>query len=237
MSTTTLREKMNRVKELMDRQATEASREENTRTLTPGILDIDKTTLVDALFADTVPERYRDCRPKNVPEVDHVDIRHGGCGACFFGEPGIGKTYAATALAYRVIGSMVKPEYQAGIGTWRYPPDTFSWVETPYLFVRIRDTFRGNGGETEKSVVDSCINAKVLLLDDLGAEKQSLFTGSTLYTILSRRLNRRRYTIITTNQTLEQIDVWERRVASRMAEMMHVALPEHDWRLAAARRR
>lgn len=187
-------------------------------------------------FADpeVVPERYQGCTLADVPELFDVNVNHPGCGACFFGEPGIGKTYAATALARRVVSETVQPEFQAGIGKWHYPKHTLAWIETPYLFVRIRDTFRGNSAETEKQIVDECIQSRVLLLDDLGAEKQSVFTGSTLYTILSRRLNRCRYTIITTNQTLDQIDSWERRVASRMSEMLHVKLPNRDRRLEQA---
>lgn len=122
-------------------------------------------------------------------------------------------------------------EWLGGIQRWRFPLNSLSWTSAPYLLARIRDTFRKKSGQTERDIIDECIDSRVLLLDDLGAEKQTEFTGSTLYTILSGRRNRRRYTIITTNQALGEIDSWEPRIASRMAEMIHVKLPDRDRRL------
>lgn len=179
---------------------------------------------------EIVPEEYADADPANVPQLHGVNLADGRYGACFFGDTGIGKTYAATALARRII-SAIPMDWMPGVGKWRFAPNCLAWTSAPYLLARIRDTFRRKGGESEKDVIDECIGARVLLLDDLGAEKQTEFTGSTLYTILSGRRNRRRYTIITTNQPLDEIASWEPRIASRMAEMTHVALPNRDWRL------
>lgn len=193
--------------------------------------EADKTRLLDEAFHRTVPEEYADARPESVPQVRNVQHGDGNYGACFFGPPGTGKTWAATALAYRILLTLPIFRRHAYEDKFLIDGSPLSWTEVPYLLVTIRDSFKERGGQTERQIVDECIKAHVLLLDDLGAEKQTVFTGATLYTILSRRRNRRRYTIITTNQSLGQIDEWEPRIASRMSEMLHVKLPNHDRRL------
>lgn len=204
---------------------------ESSPTLTPPISAIE--AVADAVFANpgVVPEEYAAAKASDVPQVLAVDVNAGGRGACFFGNAGIGKTYAATALARRLVTTLpirLLPGYER----WVYVSKPLLWTSAPYLLARIRDTFRKKGGMSEKDIIDECIAVSVFLLDDLGAEKQTEFTGSTLYTILSERRNRRRYTIVTTNQRLEQIAEWEPRIASRLAEMTHIALPNRDRRLS-----
>jgi DNA replication protein DnaC len=52
---------------------------------------------------------------------------------------------------------------------------------------------------TEYSILQDVIQADVLVLDDLGAEKSSEWTLSLLYHVINERYNDRRTTIITTN--------------------------------------
>jgi DNA replication protein DnaC len=52
---------------------------------------------------------------------------------------------------------------------------------------------------TEYSILQDVIQADVLVLDDLGAEKSSEWTLSMLYHVINERYNERRTTIITTN--------------------------------------
>ena len=52
---------------------------------------------------------------------------------------------------------------------------------------------------TEYSILQDVIQAEVLVLDDLGAEKSSEWTLSMLYHVINERYNNRRTTIITTN--------------------------------------
>jgi DNA replication protein DnaC len=52
---------------------------------------------------------------------------------------------------------------------------------------------------TEYSILQDVIQADVLVLDDLGAEKSSEWTLSMLYHVINERYNDRRTTIITTN--------------------------------------
>lgn len=201
----------------------------SSRQSTPPISD--REAAASRIFQEVVPAEYAGARPESVPQVAGVPLSDGRYGACFAGETGIGKTYAATALAWRILIAS-DPEWQRGIQAWRYPSGSLSWMSSPYLLARIRGTFNRKGGEREKDIIDECIRARVFVLDDLGAEKQSEFGAATLYTILSGRRNWRRYTIVTTNQPLADIAAWEPRVASRMGEMTHVVLPKRDRRLA-----
>ncbi len=147
------------------------------------------------------------------------------------GPPGIGKTYAATALARKLI-YQCEPIENPATGDLFYKPNTLQWVSTPYLLARIRGTFgKRNSEETEISIIDSMVNAYILVLDDLGAEKSTEFTGMTLYTILSGRDNENRMTIVTTNQTLDEIDAWEPRISSRLASFQEIFLPKKDRRI------
>ncbi len=52
---------------------------------------------------------------------------------------------------------------------------------------------------TEYSILKNVIQAEVLVLDDLGAEKSSEWTLSMLYHVINERYNERKTTIITTN--------------------------------------
>jgi DNA replication protein DnaC len=72
---------------------------------------------------------------------------------------------------------------------------------------------------------------RTLILDDLGAEKQTDFSAATLYAIIARRRNWQQLTIVTSNQTLEEINAWEPRLASRLAEFHPIRLPDIDRRI------
>lgn len=207
---------------------------ENTPTLTPRTSDIDAA--VAAVFGDAriVPEEYADAAPERAPQVELVRFGGHGYGACFFGDTGIGKTYAATALARRLL-RLCPIAYNQVDTRWYYPRNTLAWTSAPYLLARIRGTFRRRSGPSETDIIDEYAMARILLLDDLGAEKQTEFTGSTLYTILSERRNHRRFTIVTANKGLGDIAAWEPRIADRLAEMQHVALPNRNWRLRERR--
>lgn len=185
------------------------------------------------LDPDIVPEEYADAMPENVPQIQSVTFGDGRYGACFIGDTGIGKTYAATALARKLV-SESPLRWNCKSRLWECVPGVLRWTSAPYLLARIRGTFRRQNGPSEAEIIEDFIKATIFVLDDLGAEKQTDFSSSTLYTILSERRNRRRFTIITSNQGLDQIISWEPRIASRMSEMLQIPLPDHDWRLEQA---
>lgn len=197
---------------------------ENTPAATNGLPLGERMRIVDSIMTRRLPAEYAGARPPDVPELLAVNPVGDGWGACFRGNPGIGKTYAAAALAYKLLLGMNIPGNE--------PPDKFLQFEmAPYLFIRIRDTFKSSATETEKRIVDDMVRARVLILDDLGAERNTEYTASTLCTIIAKRRNDRRITIVTTNQSLDEVDEWSGRIASRLEEMAPVMLPDRDRRM------
>jgi DNA replication protein DnaC len=98
--------------------------------------------------------------------------------------------------------------------------------------LEIRATFSGTGSESD--VVRKYQRMPYMVLDDLGAEKMTDWSVSSLYVVLSGRYNANRPTIVTSNLTLAQIAEWEPRIASRLGGMCVVQLDGKDKRLAKA---
>lgn len=191
-------------------------------------------TLAEALddfMQNSVPDEYANAIPENVPQLNGF-LADSGYGVCFRGNAGIGKTYAATALARMMISNM-KANFSRVTGEPYFDKSFFQWHSVPYLLSQVRDALfsKEKDKETELQIINRVSDCAVLLLDDVGAEKTTEFTGATLYTILSRRRNYRRMTIVTTNQTIGEIREWEPRIASRICEMQRIDLPNRDRRI------
>lgn len=187
-------------------------------------------------FSGIVPAEYRRARLNDFKDsINAEDIDYDSYGFCFRGPTGTGKTHLASAIA----AEHLRPDHRHTIARERdlggstriyYDPKDMVWVSTPSLMVRLRSTFNGSG-ETEYQILQELTRAKVLILDDLGAEKQSDFSAATLYAIISERRNMRRVTIVTTNATLGDIHNWEPRIASRLSEFASIRLPDKDRRV------
>lgn len=128
------------------------------------------------------------------------------------GNTGCGKTHLAVAML------------QMGLD-WN---DRF--ITVPDLLLKIRGSFNGSG-ESEEDVIDRYAGARVLVLDDLGAEKTSEFAVTTLYIILDRRIRECLKTIITTNLLQSEIEAtFGARIASRMSAMENIKINMPDYR-------
>jgi len=104
------------------------------------------------------------------------------------------------------------------------------FISVPNLLLKIRSSFNG-GSETEEEIINNFSGYKTLVLDDLGAEKTSEFSITTLYLILDRRISECRQTIITTNLSQKEIEeVFGARIASRMAGMVNLKINMSDYR-------
>ena len=111
-----------------------------------------------------------------------------GKGAFLYGERGTGKTFLAAIIAQEFL--------RAG--------KTVIFVKVPRLMEDLYSAIR-NKGANEGDILKELYTVDLLVLDDMGMEKSTLYTGATLCKIIDTRYDRELTTIITSNNSLEQI--------------------------------
>ena len=100
------------------------------------------------------------------------------------GQPGVGKTHLAVAVLKQVI-------HTSGARGLFY--------DTRDLLRIIRSTYDPSIRTTELEILRPVMQADLLVLDDLGAEKTSEWVDETMNLIVNTRYNERRITIFTSN--------------------------------------
>ena len=104
-------------------------------------------------------------------------------GLLLMGPCGVGKTHLAVAALQEVM--------RRG--------HTCLYYDYRELLKEIQDSYNAESEITEMKVLDPVLSADLLLLDDLGASKPSLWALETLGHILNARYNHNRTTLATTN--------------------------------------
>jgi DNA replication protein DnaC len=131
------------------------------------------------------------------------------------GKTGCGKTH----LAVGVMAEHLRKKPEA------------IFIGVPELLMRIRASFEKGATVSEMELVDKYSQCGLLVLDDMGAEKTTEFSITTLYIILDRRNANCRKTIVTSNLGLKDISAaYGDRIASRLADMKVInieTMPDH----------
>jgi DNA replication protein DnaC len=171
-----------------------------------------------------LPERFWECtfagfkdNQKLVNDMLEIAAQKPLPNLLITGKTGCGKTHLSIALLYELI----KNDRDAG--------RTIKFVPAIELLLEIRRSFNDNL-ITEFEIVKRYTGYDLLILDDLGAEKISDWTISTLYLILNNRYNNLKPIIITSNLSITEIEQQiGARIASRLAEgrVINVTMPDY----------
>ena len=144
-----------------------------------------------------IPKRYQHCTLGNftaynesleraVAQARRVADAYPSISAGLFleGQPGVGKTHLAAAVLKQVI----QTTGARGV-----------FYDTRDLLRIIRSTYDPSIRTTELEILRPVMQADLLVLDDLGAEKTSEWVEETMNLIVNTRYNERRVTIFTSN--------------------------------------
>jgi DNA replication protein DnaC len=157
--------------------------------------------------ASGLPPRYLSCTLDNFKEAGneqlvrakslcrrYIDgfLREDGSyretGLIFIGPPGVGKTHLAVAVMSEL--------------TRRFALRAL-FSDFTSLIHQIQSTFDPGSSDSKHQILDPVMEADLLVLDELGAQKPTAWVSDTLYLIMNGRYTRRLPTLFTTNFALE----------------------------------
>lgn len=134
--------------------------------------------------------------------VDHwEEMKAGNMGILFYGSVGTGKSFFASAIANALLERMIP------VAATSFP--------------RLLNILQGTRERQE--VIDRLRLYKLLIIDDLGVERDSSYAAEQVYNVIDARAQSRLPLIVTTNLTMEELKNPEtmqyRRIYDRVLEL------------------
>lgn len=137
---------------------------------------------------------------------DYEEMKKENIGLLFYGSVGSGKTYLACSIANALI-----EQYQISVKIRN--------------FAQIINELQKSSFDFDKNAyIESLVNTSVLILDDLGIERDTSYAKEQVYNIVNNRYLKQKPTIFTTNLSYDTIQnckdsVEYQRIYSRIIEM------------------
>jgi len=161
---------------------------------------------VTATFADDTDEDNaisKTCR-KYVERWE--EMRKDNMGILFYGSKGTGKTFYASCIYNELLKNRILAGFTSTVNLMNV---LSKW---------------------DKTDVFECIEkVRLLVLDDLGAERDTSYGAELMYSVIDARYKTGLPTIITTNLDLGEMkaetDIWRSRIYDRVIEMCPIAIP------------
>lgn len=137
--------------------------------------------------------------------VDEWPIHGRGRGLLLMGGCGSGKTHLAVAALLEIIRCN--------------KPGRLLFSNFQDLIQEIQASFDADSPVNKSEILRPLIEADLLVLDELGSQKPTMFVQDILYYIINSRYNAQRSTIFTTNHADDLQDRIGERLRSRLFEM------------------
>ena len=132
-----------------------------------------------------------------------AELSRQGKGLLLYGDVGTGKTFAAAC----VVNALIDAGYPCLMTN----------------FARVLNTLWGT--EKKQDYIDNLNSFRLLVLDDLGAERRSEYSQEQVFNVIDARYRAKLPLIITTNLEIDEIknpkDIGNARIYDRILEMCH----------------
>lgn len=134
-------------------------------------------------------------------------------GLIFYGDVGTGKTFAAACIANHLLSRGIPVVMTS--------------------FIKLLSSMQTFGHDNER-LIDDLNRANLLIIDDLGAERDTDFAQEHVYNIIDSRYRAKLPLIITTNMTINEIrepsSTRYTRIYDRLSKMLPVEFTGGSWR-------